>query len=40
MIPVHPGDFLGGGESMGVLGHVAEKVEDLPYVVVAEEVVG
>ena len=39
MVPIHPGDFLGGGEGVGVLAHVAEQVEDLFDIVVSEEVV-
>lgn len=38
-VPVDAGDLLGGGEGVGVLGHVAEEVEHLLDVVVAEEVV-
>jgi hypothetical protein len=38
-VPVEPGDFLRGGEGVRVLGHVADEVDDLLDVVVAEEVV-
>lgn len=37
-VPVEAGYFLGGGESMGVLGHVADEVDHLLDVVVSEEV--
>jgi hypothetical protein len=39
VVPVYPGDFLRGGEGVGVLGHVAHQVENLLDIVVAEEVV-
>jgi len=39
-IPIHPGDLLGGGESMRVLSHVAHQVDNLTDVVVSEEIMG
>lgn len=40
VIPVEPGDFLSGGESVGILCHVADEVNHLFDIVVSEEVVG
>jgi hypothetical protein len=39
-VPVESCDFLRGGEGVRVLGHVADEVDDLFDIVVAEEVVG
>lgn len=39
-VPIHPSDFLGGGESMWELSHIAHEVDNLFDVVVSEEVVG
>ena len=38
-LPIHPGDFLSGGESVRILTHVAEEIEDLFDIVIPEEIV-
>ena len=39
-VPVHTGDFLGGGQGVWELGFIAHQVQDLADVVVFDEVVG
>ena len=38
LVPIEPRDLLGGGEGVREFGHIADEVDDLLDIVVAEEV--